>query len=242
MRLPPLLLALALGTGLTSPAMALPIKVYAPKVEAGVLEVEADTIHEDDETETRFELGYGLTRWWRATGVVEVVDTPNAGPRVEAYTVENVVVLPRPAWLPFAWGLYGEYEVGAHGGSADKVELKALFAGEIGKVENRVNLVAEREVGVGAADETEYEYAVQSRYRFSDDFALGLQASGALGSSERFGHLADLEHVIGPIVAGEFHLPGVKSELEFEAAYLVGVTDASPDDVVRLQFEWEKKF
>lgn len=242
MRLPLALLALALGSGLAEPAFALPIKVYAPKVEAGALEVEADTIHADDETETRFELGYGVNRWWRATGVVEVVDTASAGPRVQAYTVENVIVLPRPAWLPFQWGLYGEYEVGARGGAPDKVELKALFSGDVGKFENRVNLVAEREVGAGAADETEYEYAVQTRYKFNDDVALGLQASGDLGTSERFGHLSDLEHVVGPIVAGEFHLPGVKSEFEFEAAYLVGVTDESPDDVVRLQVEWEKKF
>lgn len=242
MRLPLALLALALGSGLASPAAALPIKVYTPKVEAGVLEVEADTVHEDDETKTRFELGYAVTRWWRATGVVEVADTPGAGPRAEAYTIENVVVLPRPAWLPFRWGLYGEYEVGARSGTPDKIELKALFAGDIGKVETRVNFVAEREVGAGAADVIGYEYAAQSRYRVTDEVALGLQASGALGSSDRFGRLSDLEHVVGPIVAGDFHVPGVKSEIEFEAAYLFGVTDASPDDVVRVQIGWEKKF
>lgn len=242
MRFPLVLLAFALGAGAASPASALPIKVYAPKVEAGVLEVEADTVRADDETETRFELGYGVNRWWRATGVVEVVDEPGGGPHVEAYTIENVIVLPRPSWLPFQWGAYAEYEVGAKGGAADKIELKALFSGEIGKIENHVNLVAEREVGAGASDEIEYEYAVQSRYRLNDEVALGLQASGALGSSESFGDLGDRAHVFGPMVAGDFHLPGVKSELEFEAAYLVGVTDASPDDVIRVQIAWEKKF
>jgi hypothetical protein len=236
-----LVIAAALAA-MAAPALAAPIKVYAPRVEAGVLELEADAVREKDETETRLEVGYGFTSWWKATAVVEVVDGPGRGPRAEAYAIENILVGPRPGWLPFDWGVYAEYEVAARDGSPDKVEVKALFSGAVGKVETRVNLEAERETGSNASDETEFAYAVQSRYRFNDDFALGLQASGDLGSSGDFGRLSDREQLFGPIAAGEIHIPGIPGELELEAAYLAGVTDASPDDVVRVKIAWERKF
>ena len=130
----------------------------------------------------------------------------------------------------------------ARSGAPDTRERKALLTGEIGRIETRVNLVAEREVGAGAADMLGHEYAAQSRSHVTDQLALDRQASVALGSRDRFGRLSDLADVVGPILAGDFHVPGVKSEVELETAYLVGVTDARPDDVVRLQIEWEKKF
>lgn len=243
MRATTLLLAGALFWSAAPAAMALPVKVYAARVTPGEFEAEAQIVNEDgDETETRLEVGYGFTRWWKAAAVAEIVDGPGTGPRAEAYSVENIIVLPRPKGLPFEWGLYAEYEVGARSGSPDVIELKGLFSRKAGHFDTRLNLIAEREVGAGAGDETEFEYAAQSRYALNDDFAIGLQASGALGDSEDFGKLSDRAHLFGPIVAGELEIPGTTGELELEAGYFFGLTDASPDDVVRVQVAWERKF
>jgi len=97
-----------------NPALAEPVKIYPAEVEPRTLEIAADTqVVSGGDTVTRFEAEFGASKTVMATGFAESRDGPGFGPRVEAYGVEGLLVLPRLAFLPFNWGVYGEYRAGA---------------------------------------------------------------------------------------------------------------------------------
>jgi len=227
-----------------NPALAEPVKIYPAEVEPRTLEIAADTqVVSGGDTVTRFEAEFGASKTVMATGFAESRDGPGFGPRVEAYGVEGLLVLPRLAFLPFNWGVYGEYRAGARAGVADALEFKALASGAVGPIETRVNLSAEREIGSDAGDEgTEFTYGVQSRYAFGEDIAVGVQVSGDLGTSRDFGAFGRRTQLAGAVAAAALPLPGADTELALEAGYFFGLTDESPDGVARIKIAYERKF
>lgn len=231
---------------LAAPAVASGHKVYGPEVEKGEFELEYGALgllgDDDGEWKHFFEAGYGVTDFWNAAVFAEVEDAPGSGARLEAIAFENIFELPTPESWPVAFGLYAEYEVGLRDGSQDEVELKALAEHAAGAWRSRVNLIAERHVGAGASDETEYGYAAQVRRAIGDEgeWALGLEAYGGAGDSDDGFTFDDQSHVAGPVLFGE--LPIGIAELEFEAGVLFGLTDESPDTAVKFLLEWERRF
>lgn len=186
------------------------------------------------------EAGYGVTDWWRPAALVEWEREAGGDTALEAVAFENVFDLTATRAWPVHLGLYAEYELNVNSGP-DKAELKLLAQRERGPWDARLNLVAEREVGSGAADETEFEYATQITYRLNDDFKLGVQGFGDLGTNKDFGELGDLPHYWGPIAEFEAFETS-KGELEIQVGYLVGFGENEADGQPRIKLEWETKF
>ncbi|MEO6264540.1 MAG: hypothetical protein ABIO58_06245 [Luteimonas sp.] len=215
-------------------------KVYAPVVVRGETEFEfRGGYHDFDGAPSEhafvFDVGYGVTDRWKTELVLEYAAEDGEPGRLGAWEWENVLVLTEQGkyWLDV--GLFAEYEHTFASGP-DELKIGPLLQKEIGSTVANLNLLFEREVGAGAGDAIELDYAWQVKWRGNEALEWGLQGFGGLGELEHLGE-GD-SHILGPALFGVKRLAG-GDKLGYDAAVLAGVNDAAPDVTVRFQLEYE---
>ena len=233
------LLALALfasGTVLAGPAD----KVYTPKVEKGETEFELRGGYRDfadgpDEYAYVFDIGYGVTDFWKTELVLEYSGETGFGGTMEAMEWENVFMLTEPGkyWLDL--GLFVEYEHTFADGP-DELKIGPMFQKEIGPTVTNLNLLFERQVGSGAGSEVELDYSWQVKWRGNEALEFGVQGFGGLGEVGDLGE--DDKHSIGPALFGLKRMAN-GNKLAYDAALLAGLNEAAPDLTIRFELEYE---
>jgi hypothetical protein len=235
------ILALAMGMSVASPVLAGPAnKVYAPIVEKGETEFELRGGYRDfgnapDEYASVFDLGYGVTDRWKTEMVVEYSSEGGQGGRIEALEWENLIVLTEQGKHWADVGLLVEYEHSFADGP-DELKVGPLFMKEIGPTIANLNLIFEREIGSGASNDTELDYAWQVKWRGNEALEWGVQGLGGLGVLGDLGQ--DDQHSIGPALFGVKRLAN-GNKLSYDAAVLAGLNEAAPDVTARFQIEYE---
>jgi high-affinity iron transporter len=217
-------------------------KVYSPYVEKGELELEwrggYDIDDEDDVDgawKQKLAIGYGFTDFWFSEiyGEVEKEGDDDADAEFSAMEWENKFQLTQPGeyWLDV--GALVELEYNTSGG-ADKAEGKLLLAKETGKFTHMVNLVAEREFGEDAENETETGLSWSTRYRYRPEFEPGFEIHSEFGELGESSSFDEQEHQIGPVFYGKI------GPVKYDVGYLFGVSDAAPDGSIKalLEYEW----
>jgi len=222
-------------------------KVYSPHVEKGEIEIEArghvDFDDDNDKDKARkdiFEIGYGLTDWWRTSLFVEYEEEPQGDYEHAATAWENIFQVTESGKYWMDVGLYLEYEV-PEGSDPDSLEIKGLFEKEVKRFVNTANLIFERQVGGNASKDIELGYAWRTKYRLRTDFEPGLELYGDLGELDDWDINDDQNHQAGPVATGKFHL-GEESAIVYELGYLFGLTSESPDGSVKWMLEFEHEF
>ncbi len=226
---------------------AAPSKVYSPHVEQGELEIEQRGIVNDDGDaakdgglKLKTGVGYGITDWWFAEAYVKHEREPGGSLKFTAVELESIFQLTQPGAYFVDLGFIVEYATSVRGGR-DEVEFGPLIEKQIGPVVNTANLIISKETGHDAAS-YKFEYALASRWRLKPYFLPGIEAFGEAGEIRDFGAQRDEEHKIGPAVTGAIPLHMGPGKLRYEAAYLFGVTQATPDRAVRWLLEYEMRF
>jgi len=220
-------------------------KVYSPLVEKGEMEIEArghvDVDANGDKDGARediYEVGYGITDWWSSSLFVEFAEEPHEGYRHEATAWENIFQLTDTGRYWLDAGLYLEYEWAADSDSPNKVEGKLLLEKSKGRWVNTANLIVEREVGSGASDDVELGYAWRTKYRLRPELEPAVELYGGFGDLNDVGLSDEDRQQAGPVLTGKFRA-GNRGAFVYEAGYLFGLTDASPDGTVKWLLEYE---
>ena len=219
-------------------------KVYSPKVDKGELAVEirGNTTVDDDDAEDGtqrhvFELEYGVTDWWK-TALVGRLNKPGDGTlRYDSTAWENIFEVTDETAYWLGTGIYFEYKLADESGVPDTVETKLLLEKTAFSFVNTLNLIFEKEVGAHSEESVEFEYAWRTKKEIADDIALGIEAFGELGEIRNTESLGDQEHRIGPVFYHEIEIGGL--DIEYNLAWLFGLTDHSPDHTFRWQLEFE---
>jgi hypothetical protein len=229
----------------SSPVAAEPAaKVYSPMVEAGETElefrggyVEDDGHPEDGEQQYVVAVGHGLTSRWFTELVLEYEGGGGESQTLQAVEWENIFQLTERGQYFVDLGLYTAYVVERESGKPDQVEIGPLLQYQAGAAQLNFNPLFEREVGDGSADETRLNYAAQIKWRGNRYFEPGVQAFGELGEWDNWAGGSEQKHNLGPAFFGRIktHLCTVK----YEAAWLVGLTRATPDNTFRFELEIE---
>ena len=79
---------------------------------------------------------------------------------------------------------------------------------------------------------------MRDQYRGHPHFEPGIEAHGGFGEVGAIGSLGAHRHQMGPSAMGRFRL-GAHRAIRYQAAWVFGLTSASPDSTARLQFEYE---
>ncbi|MBI1188133.1 MAG: hypothetical protein GC206_12535 [Alphaproteobacteria bacterium] len=119
-------------------------------------------------------MNYGLNEWWRFSVIARGAQAPGESAELRSLGVSNVFDFTATRAWPVHLGAQLQYRYDLHG-APGLVTLKLLAEHRAGDLTSRLNLIAEREVGGGAASEWLHSYSARFMWRLNDDLALGVE-------------------------------------------------------------------
>ncbi len=184
--------------------------------------------------------GYGASEWWFTEFYLKYQRENPLGTRFDAIEWENKFQLTETGKYPLDVGLLIEFEAPRNRSEGYELRFGPLLQTEFGRWQWNGNLLFGRvyRSSDGAAHSTEIGYQWQTKYRWQPQFEWGLQGFGEMGRWNHWDSTAEQNHRLGPAVFGKLAL-GNRQTLRYNAAWLVGVSDAAPDHTFRLQVEYE---
>lgn len=223
-------------------------KVYSPIVHEGEFAIEArgdaavDRGDTTKKTQTQiYEVEYGVTDRWQ-TAIFGELRKDAGGPlRYNATAWENILQLfeQGDAWVDS--GLYFEYKRADAKDAPDEVEGKLLLEKQLGQTVNTVNFIFEQQVGSHAEEDTEFGYALRTKYRWRPYLEPAIEAYGDIGEISETKPVDEQKHRLGPVIVGL--IPVARSvNFYYELGWLFGLTQASPDHSIKWLAELEFHF
>lgn len=237
-------LATSLNTGI---AFAGPADyVYTPTVEYGEREIDFKhgSARQQDGTLTQVTslgFGYGATESWFTEVYLKRESEGSEGLTIAEW--ENKFQFTETGRYPVDAGLITEFEAPVNN-SNEPYEFKfgPLLQTEFGKLQLNGNLLFERKFGHhNDGDDpyiTEIGYQWQVKYRWQPALEFGAQGIGEMGEWNDWDKQDNQIHRVGPAVFGKFGL-GNRQVIKYNAAWLVGASDAAPNHTFRMQVEYE---
>jgi len=244
-----LLLFLSLLTGYiyTSDVFANPADyIYTPIVEFGEREIDfkfgTNTSQAGIGTASGASLGYGYgaTEHWFTEVYLKQERNGSASTNLAEW--ENKFQLTDTGKYPVDVGLITELEAPLSADAPWEFKLGTLFQTEFGKLQLNGNLLFERPFGrtdeSGEPYNTDFSYQWQVKYRWQPVLEFGAQGFGGMGKWNDWNKQSDQDHRIGPAIFGKYSL-GNRQAIRYNAAWLIGASNAAPDHTFRMQVEYE---
>lgn len=211
--------------------------VYAPYVTQGQSEVEIRGHQVSDSNPTlqgerayEISLAHSFTSWWHPEVYVGAYErTPGQATRLDGYEFENTFQLSDPGEFWADLGFIASYEYKAQPGVTSRLELGPLFEKRSGRVDQRLNLIWEKELGSGATGRYEFRATYAATYAVQSWLAPGIEA---------YYRPTDASRQLGPALYGEIPT-SVGNELEYSAALVFGTNSGAPNRTLILRLEYE---
>ncbi|OYX30646.1 MAG: hypothetical protein B7Z03_05675 [Hydrogenophilales bacterium 32-62-9] len=194
--------------------------VYMPTVDYGEKEIDfkfgtAEQPSGETKQVASLGLGYGATDWW-FTEVYIKTEHESPAPRLNILELENKFQLTETGKYPLEVGLITEFEFPLNQeGEPYEFKFGPLFQTEFDKLQLNGNLLLETKFGEGNPTETAFLYQWQAKYQSDEQ-----------------------EYKMGPAIFGKVQA-GDHAAIKYNAAWLIGMTDATPDNTFRVQVEYE---
>lgn len=212
--------------------------VYSPYVTATQSEVEFRGFRVADAradmgggAASELSISYGVNDWWKPElYLARYEKEPGTGGHLVGYEFENTFQLTAQGEYWADIGFLASYEHNTLAGSRDAVEFGPLIAKQVGRFAHTINLIWEKQVGSGASGKYALRYSYSGTYAVSAAFRPGMEVYLRPG---------DHAYQAGPIVAGEWHVPGTSSNLEYRVGVVLGVNAAAPRKTWLAQVEYE---
>lgn len=174
----------------------------------------------------RLGVGYGFTdRWFGEIYLIGERDEDRSL-NLEAVELEAKWQLTEQGEYAADWGLLFELERESSENQWEAA-VTLLSAREWGRWVGTANLAGIYEWGGDLNDEFETELRLQGRYRLTQGFEPALEFYAGQDTL-----------AIGPVITGMRRLEGTR-QIRWELGLILGLTDESPDQTLRLLFEYE---
>lgn len=191
------------------------------------------------QADSAFGFGFGVTGHWFTEVAIRYGKRQGSSPAFSDIAWENILQLAEPGEWPVDVGVAFELEHSSQ--SRDQLELTggALLQKDFGLLQFNFNvLLGHVTEGTDSAN-NKVRFQWQLKYRFSEPLEFGVQGfDNVSSSSSTWARYSEQVHRIGPVVLGRFKFTGERS-LAYNAAFLFGTTDHSPDHTLRFQIEYE---
>ena len=212
--------------------------VYSPYVLATQSEIELRGYQYEDSravftggSAAEFSVSHAFTDWWKPEiYVVQFQKDPGSAGRLLGYEFENTLQFTQPGEFWADLGFLASYEHQIVAGMTDAVEFGPLVEKSAGRFTYKVNFIWEKEVGAGASGKYMLRSSYSGTYTISGAFRPGVEAY--VGPNDR-------AYQVGPIAAGEWHVPGTTSGFEYRAGVVLGINAAAPRQTWLAQVEYE---
>lgn len=177
-------------------------------------------------------IAHAFTDWWKPEiYVAELQSSPGTPGGRQGYEFENTFQLTQPGQYWADFGFLASYERNTISGTPDAVEFGPLIETTYGPFAHTVNIVCEKQVGANATSHYEVRYSYSGTYALSKGWRPGV---------EFYGRPDDHAYQAGPILAGEWHLPGTTGNLEYRVGVVLGINGDAPRKtwLARLEYEF----
>ena len=234
----------ALALAASSAAIAGPADyIYTPAVEYGEKEIDFKfgTGRQGDaarEAATSVGFGYGAKEWWFTEFYVKYKMADFQRTKYDALEWENKFQLTEPGQYPVDVGLILEIEHPTDRSEGWEVKWGPLFQTDFGKWQLNGNVLLESHYRTAAPSNTLLQYQWQVKYRLQESFEYGLQGFGEVGKWNDWSPTDQRDHKLGPAIFGKLPL-GNRQAIRYNAAWLLGASQAAFDHTLRLQVEYE---
>jgi hypothetical protein len=214
--------------------------VYSPYVVQGQKEVE---IYGFDSQDSRSSLngasGYNIsvahsvTRWWKPELYVgEFNRDPGGTTHPTGYEFENTFQLADKGEYWADPGFLASYAYNRQPGVTSVAEFGPLFEKLSGHIDQRLNLIWEKQIGGGASGAYQFRSAYSISYRINTGkatYSPGIEA---------YYRPNDIARQAGPVISGEFRT-STGSELEYGFGVVFGLNTGAPDKTLLARLEYE---
>ena len=225
------------ASGLPGIVRADDVIVYSPYVFASKNEIEVRGYQMVDAragmggSAAELAVSHGVNDWWKPEFyVAKYQHTQGSLGRLQGYEFENTFQLTPTGkyWADF--GLLASFEHMTIANTPNVVEFGPLIERTSGRFTHIANFIWEKEVGAGASGHYAYRYTYSGTYTVSQAFRPGIEA---------YGRPADHAYQAGPIVGGEWHVPGTNGHLEYRVGMVHGINSSAPHQTWLAQLEYE---
>ncbi|HEY4127404.1 MAG TPA: hypothetical protein VGN70_05120 [Gammaproteobacteria bacterium] len=211
--------------------------VYSPYVTEGQSEIEFRSHQQFDadhalsnERAYVVSVSHSFTSWWRPEVYVGSYERePGSANQLQGYEFENTFQLTDQGEYWADMGFLASYEYNTQPDEPGVLEFGPLFEKRIGRIDQRFNVIWEKELGGGASHHYETRVGYAASYAFNPMFAPGFEA---------YYRPDDEAHQIGPALNGEI-ASSSGNELEYSIAYLFGLNKGAPNRTLALRLEYE---
>lgn len=182
-------------------------------------------------------VGYGATEWWFTEFYVKG-QREGALSRFDAIEFENKFQFTETGKYPLDVGFITEFELPRERSEGNEFRFGPLFQTEVDRWQLNFNPLLTNISRAVEGNGTYFGYQWQVKYRWQQTFEFGAQGFGDMG---RWNHLAptsEQSHRLGPAIFGKYNFGG-RQAIAWNAGFLFGVTQASPDTNFRMQAEYE---
>ena len=237
---------LCLGAINTGIAIAGPADyVYTPTVEYGEREIDfkAGAASPQAGSGTRvgsIGYGYGVTENWFTEVYLKQERSGNTDVTLTEW--ENKFQLTGTGKYPLDLGFITELEAPLSGNAPWEINIGPLLQTEFGKLQLNGNLLFQRAFGMadesGVPYSTNLNYQWQAKYRWQPVLEFGVQGFGGMGKWNDWNNQTNQDHRVGPAAFGKLAL-GNRRVVKYNAAWLLGASNAAPSHTFRMQVEYE---
>ena len=219
--------------------------VYTPAVEYGEREVDlklgaTSPLAGNNAQGASLGYGYGAKEYWFTE--VYLKQERNGSDVANLAEWENKFQLTDTGQYPVDIGFITELEAPLSANAPWELKIGPLLQTEFGKFQLNGNILFER--AFGKADEsgvpynTNIGYQFQAKYRWRPVLECGVQGFGEMGKWSDWDKQSEQNHRIGPAIFGKLAL-GNRQAIKYNAAWLLGASNAAPTRTLRMQVEYE---
>jgi len=217
--------------------------IRTPTVEYGEREIDlkmGGQRNRDGTSASATSLGYGFTpqTWWFTEFYVKYAKPPGESQALDAWEWENKVQLTETGKYPVDMGFLLEIERPQNRSEGYELTYGPMFQTEWGKVQGNLNIFVQKHVRATETFDSELHCQMQIKYRDSAKLEWGAQAFGNVGQWDHWSPASKREFKVGPALFGKNKM-GTHEAITWNAAVLVGTTQATPNTTLRLQTEYE---
>lgn len=233
-------LAILLGFGARAAYADNDFIVYSPYVAQGQSEVEMYGFSsQDGRSDFNGASGYNIsvahavTSWWKPEVYIgEFNREPGATTHPSGYEFENTFQLTTRGEYWADVGILASYAHNKQPGVLSSVEFGTLLEKWSGHINQRLNLILEKQVGAGASG----TYALRSAYSVS--YKMDFNKASFSPGIEAYFRPNDNSYQVGPVLYGEIRTDK-GNELEYSLGVVHGINPGAPAKTLLARLEYE---
>jgi hypothetical protein len=236
-RVLPIPVIAALLTVISAASARADFQVDSPNFDQGKLVLDSNNNtyldHRADADRTRgnlLDMSYGVTDWWQPTLQGEWDKTPDNPYKYTITSAQNIFTFSRPGEYWLDSGIEVNYNFSHRAHTPDEMETKLLLEKTTYGFLNTADIIVDKDVGGGSAGGINAGLAWKTEYLYTPAFNPGFEYYGNVNRAQD----VSTGRRLGPVFYGD-----VGHGISYEAGWLFGISNAAPNNTLKLNLSFE---